>query len=281
MATVLLGETFIGKQFAYPLRRRKQWNSSRVGYQSGQEQFNEVWALPIRFWGIQWMHLSEAQRDKLVEAFDACRGQSRYLHFIDPIDYQGSSAWTQAEKSITAVDQTNKQFTISGLHASAFLKDWTFKVTGSTGNDGIYTVVSASQTTTPETIITVSESIPDSTADGSVLRMYFQLYNEYYTGETYSFSEPKQDIQPNSQVVTVAAANQTEGVDYTIDDEEGIIVFVDASTPTDGQAISVTFDFYYRVRFMEDQLEEVNTTWQFYEPGVIWIAQKKRRSTEA
>ncbi len=67
---------------------------------------------------------------------------------------------------ITAVDQGEQTFEIAGDHASAFLVGDTFRVIGSTGNDGIYTVVSAVFATA--TTLTVVEAITDATADGHI-----------------------------------------------------------------------------------------------------------------
>ena len=72
---------------------------------------------------------------------------------------------------IQAVDTGLDEFTLSGNFSTgsgAFLIGDHFRVSGSTGNDGIYTV--ASLTGTGPTDIGVVEQIPDSTADGLIFR---------------------------------------------------------------------------------------------------------------
>jgi hypothetical protein len=73
----------------------------------------------------------------------------------------------QVSYAITSVDQGNKRFVIGGEHADDFPEDYKFPVTGSTGNDGIYTVVAAGDAG-GLTTIQVVESIPDDTADGDI-----------------------------------------------------------------------------------------------------------------
>jgi len=75
-----------------------------------------------------------------------------------------------AEASITGVDDTAGTFTVSGDVSTLLATGDIFTVTGSTGNDGEYTVDSLSyDSNNDETTITVKESIPDTTADGKVI----------------------------------------------------------------------------------------------------------------
>jgi len=69
--------------------------------------------------------------------------------------------------SITAVDQANHKFTISGNHASEISAETTLRVNGSTGNDKLYTLVSATDVGSTTEVV-VSENIPDATADGNL-----------------------------------------------------------------------------------------------------------------
>jgi hypothetical protein len=68
------------------------------------------------------------------------------------------------EYAITAVNKTGKTFTIDGDHSSIA---GYIGVLGSTGNDRVYTVVSATFDTN-HTDIVVSEAIADATADGAL-----------------------------------------------------------------------------------------------------------------
>ena len=280
MATLVLNSTFIGKEKVYPLIRRKAWNNAVVGLGTGKEQANERWKYPTRFWGLRWQLLSAAEQAKMFEVFDACRGTSRFIYFLDAIDYVGVYSHANIQYAIGAVSTTNKTFTFTGLYAVRFRIGWTFKVAGSTGNDEVYTVADVHQTTTT-TIVTTVEAIPDDTVDGHILRMYFELSHTYYSGEDYEFEEPKKDIVDGSQVVTVAAGAVTEGVDYTFSDTTGIIIFTDAATPTNGQVVAVDFEFYYRVRFTQDTFEIANIAGGYYDPDDIWLKELKRQYFEA
>jgi len=266
---------FVGKKPAYPLTRRREWKTELVSYDSSKEQVNEIWSYPIRSWDIYYRLLPYDQRAKLVEIFDACRGRSRYVYFVDPNDYDGSSSWTQTKYNIIDLSQDDKYFVISGQHASEFKIGWEFKIAGSTGNNGVYTITDVYQTLI-KTFLCVSEAIPSGTPNGYILSMYFLLYSQYYAGESYSISEPKCDIQPDSQEVKVDGITKTEGVHYTLDDAEGVVMFLSDYTPTDGQVITATFDFYYRVRFVDDSFEDSNIHGDLHNPVTIAIQEIKR-----
>ena len=69
--------------------------------------------------------------------------------------------------ALSGVDQTEKLFQVNDKVASGLPAGGLFKISGSTGNDGIYTVASVNQDDT-STYITVVESIPDATVNGSL-----------------------------------------------------------------------------------------------------------------
>ena len=67
--------------------------------------------------------------------------------------------------TITAVSTGSKQFTIGGVDLTADIEIGDkIAVTGSTGNDGVYTVTAISFST--NTVITVSETVASATAGG-------------------------------------------------------------------------------------------------------------------
>jgi len=68
--------------------------------------------------------------------------------------------------AITGVDRMAGTFTVAGDQTGSFLSGSDAIVTGSTGNDGSYTIVSSVFGTA--TTITVDEAIPDATVDGSI-----------------------------------------------------------------------------------------------------------------
>lgn len=69
--------------------------------------------------------------------------------------------------SITGVDIANDQFQIAGKYSSKFSSPNTFRVYGSTGNDGMWTVSSSVYAANVTTITTV-ENIADATVDGNI-----------------------------------------------------------------------------------------------------------------
>lgn len=80
---------------------------------------------------------------------------------------------------IVAVDQAQRRFEIDEDKTADFAGGDRFEVTGSTGNDGFYTVVSNSYIVgTDRTRIVVAEAIPDATADGQIEVKSFELYRE-------------------------------------------------------------------------------------------------------
>jgi len=274
----IINTAFIGKDKSHPFIRRRAWSTDVTSYDSSLEQTNELWSYPDRYWGIQYRNLSVGQRGKIIELFDACRGMGRQLYFEDPLDYQTVCSWVQSNYTIIEVDQTEKYFKISGQHAGKFLEDWKFKISGGS-NAGIYTVSRSSQSAS-YTWIYVDEAIPSATPGGTILRMYFQLYKTYYSGTSYSWNEPKKDIKPDVCTVTVGGVTKTEGVDYTLDDTEGIIKFASGYVPSAGVTIGATYDFYYRVRFVSDTLEDSQPNYRFYDIDILWVKTIKRFSSE-
>lgn len=83
--------------------------------------------------------------------------------------------WIQSEMdntsySITAANATNKTFAIAADWTQRFRPATKATVSGSTGKDGTYTVVSSTFSTT--TVITVSETVANNTADGTLKCIY-------------------------------------------------------------------------------------------------------------
>ncbi len=104
---------------------------------------------------------------------------SREGHYTDPTDkdtLEGTKATAlirdavTAAAAITAIDQTGGAgtnfFTVATDLTAKFIPGITFEVSGSTGNDGIYTVVSS--VFGAATDIVVAEVIADITVDGNV-----------------------------------------------------------------------------------------------------------------
>lgn len=92
--------------------------------------------------------------------------------------------------SVSAVNQGTKTFTVTGGITSHLQEGNTINVTGSTGNDGLYTVVSVALNVS-DTDIVVEETIPDPTNDGTV---------EYGVKNDVTLTSPGIDATDLSQI---------------------------------------------------------------------------------
>ena len=93
----------------------------------------------------------------------------------------------------------------------------------------------------------------------------FQLIKSYYIGETETWDEVRKDIVAGSifpPVVEVNGAPKIEGVDYTLDDTTGIIIF--GAAPGVDKIITANYRFYFRVRFAGDIHNDVEHQKGFY-----------------
>jgi hypothetical protein len=70
-------------------------------------------------------------------------------------------------QAIAAVSTSNKEFAVAGDITGYVKPGYQMSVTGSTGNDGDYTISFASYSA-PNTTLTVAENVPDATVDGNI-----------------------------------------------------------------------------------------------------------------
>ncbi len=96
-------------------------------------------------------------------------------------------------------------------------------------------------------------------------QVLFQLIKSYYPGETETWDENKTRIQPSSifaPVVKVDGVTKTEGADYTLNDDTGIVDFTGMGAPGAGKVITANYYFYFPVRFdMDDYTELMFENW--------------------
>jgi len=90
---------------------------------------------------------------------------------INDDDFDRYEVWRAPYLPISAVVQGSKQFKFTGMLASWFEAGDTVLVTGSTGNDGSYTIDTSTESG-GITTITVLEAIPSSIADGYIGNVY-------------------------------------------------------------------------------------------------------------
>lgn len=96
-----------------------------------------------------------------------------------------------------------------------------------------------------------------------------QLKKTYYPGETEEWTENKTKIQPSSvyaPTIKVNGTAKTEGVDFTLDDETGIITWTGFS-PTTGQVLTADYRFYFEVHFDVDTYTDLNHMIDYFRPG--------------
>lgn len=83
---------------------------------------------------------------------------------------KGAAASFIADYAITAVATGAAgagTFTVAGDQTANFNPGFKFTITGSTANDGVWTVVSSAYSTS--TVITVKEAVTDGTVDGTII----------------------------------------------------------------------------------------------------------------
>lgn len=93
----------------------------------------------------------------------------------------------------------------------------------------------------------------ESIGTGDAAASAFQLKKAYTYGST-TFTDNKKYIVAASETVYVAGTPKTRNTHYTIDNDTGIITFTSGNIPGVGEAITADFEFYYKVRFAEDEL---------------------------
>jgi len=148
--------------------------------------------------------------------------------------------------AITAVDTSNDWLAVSGDQSAAVDTGDEFTVSGSTGNDGTYTVSSLTyDSENDQTEIHVSESVDDSTADGSI---------SYFRQPSVSFGEGSADP------ATLSASAQTTGLDsagarerrQALDKDAGVST-LSATVDTAATADTLSGRVYFQGLFVEDE----------------------------
>ena len=98
----------------------------------------------------------------------------------------------------------------------------------------------------------------------------FQLIKTYYGASAQTWNENKTRIQPSTEyapIIKVDAVAKTEGVDFTLNDDTGIITF--GAAPGVGKVITADYRFYYPVRFDLDVYDETTLVQDLWSMGGI------------
>jgi uncharacterized protein (TIGR02217 family) len=118
-----------------------------------------------------------------------------------------------------------------------------------------------------------SDDVEIATADGTDTS--FQLFKTYTSG-SFSFNRPISKIKAGTVVVAVDDVEQTEGVDFTVDSQTGIILF--GTAPLNGEIITAGFEFYVPVHFAEsadEGLRTINLSWEAVESTPIILEETR------
>ncbi len=91
---------------------------------------------------------------------------------VSIVDRDETEIWSDdcgQKRTITAVDQTDDEFTVAGDHTAEYTAGKKIRVVSSTGNDGHYTIAKeGASLDTGNTVIPVDEQIPSAVADGQL-----------------------------------------------------------------------------------------------------------------
>jgi uncharacterized protein (TIGR02217 family) len=118
--------------------------------------------------------------------------------------------------------------------------------------------------------------------DGTTLA--YQLQCTYYPGESYEWTETKKDIVagdiyapvvthnvdgPQTEVAAAPGANE-----FTLDDTTGILTW-SAGNALPAGILTVSFQYYFRVRFAEDTYESIQQYAQLYSQSELHVYEVK------
>ena len=100
----------------------------------------------------------------------------------------------------------------------------------------------------------------------------FQLIKTYYPASAETWDENKTRIQPSTEyapIVKVDGVAKTEGVDFTLNDDTGIVTF--GAAPGVGKIITADYQFYYPVRFDLDVYNETTLATNLWNMGDLQL----------
>lgn len=117
-------------------------------------------------------------------------------------------------------------------------------------------------------------ALADCSITAVAAQVDFQLIKTYYGSESETWDENKTRIQPGTifpPVVKVDSVTKTEGVDYTLDDDTGIVTF--GAAPGAGKVITANYYFYCPVRLDDDMYSETTIYSGIFNMGDIPIVE--------
>lgn len=77
---------------AYGFMGGPEWSTLVVNMDNGREQRNGQWLFPKHRYSAQFMNIRATDRDEILKAFHACRGQLHAFRFKDRNDYTATEA---------------------------------------------------------------------------------------------------------------------------------------------------------------------------------------------
>lgn len=120
-------------------------------------------------------------RQPLADRTTYQRGNGRDLLRLTQGPYVGTPGGSGTSRAITAADDTTLTLTVAGDHVADYTVGQTLRITGSTANDGAYTLLSVALDGS-DTALVLLEALADDTGDGVVATL--DTLTQVYLAET-------------------------------------------------------------------------------------------------
>lgn len=247
--------TFITSERSSPVRRHYEWATDVVEYENMLQQRNQVVTTPRRHWFLQWSLMDETDRDSLLELFQRARGRYGTFLFEDDKDMVGaghlpadgtdlfqmyhiyydgeSESFNETKKEISAVTSVK----VSGVSKSS-PGDYTYGATTGILDFGV----------APKRY-----SIVDSDVGGKWFKVAGDRQTDFPDASTMEVTDSDDSDNDGEYIV---ASTSFDAVNTTI-----ICTTAPASNNESGgyccQYVEFEFEFYYRVMFAQDVLEDL------------------------
>ena len=109
-------DTRLDECIAYGFTGGPEYNTLVVRMDNGREQRNGQWLYPTHRYAAQYMNLRETDRNTILAAFHAARGQLHAFRFKDWNDYTGTAqpfvevngVWRMAKQYALGIQTTNR-----------------------------------------------------------------------------------------------------------------------------------------------------------------------------
>lgn len=101
----------------------------------------------------------------------------------------------------------------------------------------------------------------------SGIKSYQIIHTIGSVGGVGGWAYPITEIESGTLTVKVDGVAKTEGTHYT--ENKGVITFTSGNEPSAGQVITASYRFYFRVRFVDDEMEFTHVFSNLLKTGTI------------